>query len=400
MGFFSKRISKIQPSVTISISAKAKSLKEKGKNIINFSAGEPDFDTPDNIKNSGIQAIKDGKTKYTPVNGTEELRNAIIKKFKKENNLDFSHNEITIGCGGKQVIYNALLATIDKGDEIIIPSPYWVSYPDMALIVEGEPKVLECSLENNFKINPQDLEKCITNRTKWLILNSPSNPTGTMYSELELMNIAKILLKHPHVWILSDDLYEHIVFNNLEFKNILQIENSLKSRTLVVNGVSKAYAMTGWRLGYAGGPKELISQMNILQSQSTTHTSSISQAAAIEALNNSDEFIKKNKKIFQERRNIVFSKLNNFDGFNIFLPQGAFYIYVCCNNLMNKKKNDGTLINNDVELTNYLMDEAGVAVVPGEAFGCSNYFRISFATSIPNLEEGCDKIIDACKKLK
>ena len=335
-----------------------------------------------------------------PVNGTEELRNAIIKKFKKENNLDFSHNEITIGCGGKQVIYNALLASIDKGDEIIIPSPYWVSYPDMALIVEGEPKVLECSLENNFKINPQDLEKCITNRTKWLILNSPSNPTGTMYSELELMNIAKILLKHPHVWILSDDLYEHIVFNNLEFKNILQIENSLKSRTLVVNGVSKAYAMTGWRLGYAGGPKELISQMNILQSQSTTHTSSISQAAAIEALNNSDEFIKKNKKIFQERRNIVFSKLNNFDGFNIFLPQGAFYIYVCCNNLMNKKKNDGTLINNDVELTNYLLDEAGVAVVPGEAFGCSNYFRISFATSIPNLEEGCDKIIDACKKLK
>jgi len=245
MGFFSKRISKIQPSVTMSISAKAKSLKEKGKNIINFSAGEPDFDTPDNIKNSGIQAIKDGKTKYTPVNGTEELRNAIIKKFKKENNLDFSHNEITIGCGGKQVIYNALLASIDKGDEIIIPSPYWVSYPDMALIVEGEPKVLECSLENNFKINPQDLEKCITNRTKWLILNSPSNPTGTMYSELELMNIAKILLKHPHVWILSDDLYEHIVFNNLEFKNILQIENSLKSRTLVVNGVSKAYAMTG-----------------------------------------------------------------------------------------------------------------------------------------------------------
>ena len=229
---------------------------------------------------------------------------------------------------------------------------------------------------------------------------NPSNPTGTMYSELELMNIAKILLKHPHVWILSDDLYEHIVFNNLEFKNILQIENSLKSRTLVVNGVSKAYAMTGWRLGYAGGPKELISQMNILQSQSTTHTSSISQAAAIEALNNSDEFIKKNKKIFQERRNIVFSKLNNFDGFNIFLPQGAFYIYVCCNNLMNKKKNDGTLINNDVELTNYLLDEAGVAVVPGEAFGCSNYFRISFATSIPNLEEGCDKIIDACKKLK
>ena len=400
MGFFSQRISKIQPSVTMSISAKAKSLKEEGKNIINFSAGEPDFDTPENIKNSGIQAIKDGQTKYTPVNGTKELRNAIINKFKKENNLHFSHDEITVGCGGKQVIYNALLASIDKEDEIIIPSPYWVSYPDIALIADGEPKVLECSLENNFKINPQDLEKCITNKTKWLILNSPSNPTGAMYNDLELMNIAKILLKHPHVWILSDDLYEHIVFDDLKFKNILQIENSLKERTLIVNGVSKAYAMTGWRLGYAGGPKKLINQINKIQSQSTTHTSSISQAAAIEALNNSEEFINKNKKVYQERRDIVFSKLKNFDGFDVFLPQGSFYIYVCCNNLMNKKKEDGTLINNDIEFSDYLLDEAGVAVVPGEAFGCSNYFRTSFATSKSNLEKGCDKIIEASKKLK
>ena len=400
MGFFSQRTSKIQPSATIAISAKAKSLKEEGKNIINFSAGEPDFDTPENIKKVAIKAINDGQTKYTPVNGTKELRNAIIKKFNKENNLQFNHNEITVGCGGKQVIYNALLTSIDKEDEIIIPSPYWVSYPDIALIVEGEPKVLECSLENDFKINPQDLEKCITNKTKWLILNSPSNPTGAIYSDLELMNIAKILLKHPHVWILSDDLYEHIIFDDLKFKNILQIERSLKSRTLIVNGVSKAYAMTGWRVGYAGGPKELINKINIIQSQSTTHTSSISQAAAIEALNNSKEFVSKNKKIFQERRDLVFSKLKSFSGFNIFLPQGSFYIYVCCDNLMNKKREDGTIVNNDIEFSDYLLDEAGVAVVPGEAFGCSNYFRISFATSKSNLEEGCNKIIEVSKKLK
>ena len=287
MGFFSQKLSKIQPSPTISVSEKAKNLKEQGKNIINFSAGEPDFDTPDNIKNAGIKAIKDGYTKYTPVNGSKELRSAIVQKFKNENNLNFRIDEITVGCGGKQVIYNALLASIDKGDEIIIPSPYWVSYPDIALLVEAEPKVLECSLENNFKINPQDLENCITNKTKWLILNSPSNPSGAMYSDLELMNIVKILSKHPHVWILSDDLYEHITFDNLKFNNILQVEPSFKSRTLIVNGVSKAYAMTGWRLGYAGGPKELIDQISKIQSQSTTHTSSISQIAAIEALNNS-----------------------------------------------------------------------------------------------------------------
>ena len=345
MGFFSQRLSRIQPSPTITISAKAKELKSQGKNIINFSAGEPDFDTPENIK-------------------------------------------------------KAFLATVDKGDEIIIPSPYWVSYPDMVLLVEGEPKVLECSLENNFKINPQDLEKIITNKTKWLILNSPSNPTGSMYTEQELMNISKILSKHPHVWVLSDDLYEHIIFDNLKFKNILQADNSLKNRSLIVNGVSKAHAMTGWRLGYAGGPKELISQMNMVQSQSTTHTSSISQAAAIEALKNSKDFIEKNKKIFQERRDIVCSKLNEYDGFQVFNPQGSFYVYVCCNDLMNKKKEDGNLINNDVELSDYYLDDAGVAVVPGEAFGLSNFFRISFATSISLLEEGCNKIIESSKKLK
>ena len=400
MGFFSQKLSKIQPSPTISISEKAKNLKEEGKNIINFSAGEPDFDTPDNIKNAGIKAIKDGYTKYTPVNGSKELRTAIVQKFKNENNLNFSIDEITVGCGGKQVIYNALLASIDKGDEIIIPSPYWVSYPDIALLVEAEPKVLECSLENNFKINPQDLENCITNKTKWLILNSPSNPSGAMYSDLELMNIVKILSKHPHVWILSDDLYEHITFDNLKFNNILQVEPSFKSRTLIVNGVSKAYAMTGWRLGYAGGPKELIDQISKIQSQSTTHTSSISQIAAIEALNNSQEFIKQNKLIFQERRDMVYSSLKKCNKLDLFLPQGSFYIYVCCDKLINKKKNDGTIIKNDIDFSSYLLDEAGVAVVPGEAFGTSNYFRISFATSKSNLEEGCSKIIEACNKLK
>jgi len=399
MGFFSQRVSRIQASPTISITAKTKKLKQEGKKIIDFSAGEPDFDTPDNVKKAAIKAIQDGQTKYTPVNGTKELNEAIIKKFKRENDLIFEPDEITVGCGGKQVIYNALVATIEKGDEIIIPSPFWVSYPDITLLVEGNPVVLDCSLENNFKINPQDLENKITNRTKWVILNSPSNPTGAFYSELELQNLAKILLKHPHVWVMSDDLYEHIIFDDLKFKNILQIDNKLRSRTFIVNGVSKAYAMTGWRLGYGAGPKELIKEISKIQSQSTTHTSSISQAAAIEALNNSNEFIKKNKKIFQERRDIIFSKLQDFSELQVFLPQGSFYVYVCCNNLIGKKKKDGTKINNDIDLSDYFLDE-GVAVVPGEAFGCSNFFRISFATSNENIDEGCKKIISACKKLK
>ena len=399
MSFFSQRLSRIQPSPTISITAKAKKLKQEGKKIIDFSAGEPDFDTPDNVKNAAIKAIRDGQTKYTPVNGTKELNEAIIKKFKRENDLNFEPDEITVGCGGKQVIFNALLATIEKGDEIIIPSPFWVSYPDIVLLVEGHPIVLDCSLENNFKINPQDLENKITNRTKWIILNSPSNPTGTFYNELELQNLAKILLKHPHVWVMCDDLYEHIIFDNLKFKNILQVDSKLRSRTFIVNGVSKAYAMTGWRLGYGAGPKNLIKEISKIQSQSTTHTSSISQAAAIEALNNSDEFINKNKKIFQERRDLIFSKLKDFSSLQVFLPQGSFYVYVCCNDLMGKKKDDGTEIKNDIDLSDYFLDE-GVAVVPGEAFGCSNFFRISFATSNEDIIEGCDKIISVCKKLK
>ena len=399
MSFFSQRVSRIQPSPTISITAKAKELKQEGKKIIDFSAGEPDFDTPDNIKKAAIEAINNGQTKYTPVNGTKELNEAIIKKFKRENDLVFESDEITVGCGGKQVIYNALVATIEKGDEIIIPAPFWVSYPDMALLVEGHPIVLDCTIENNFKINPQDLENKITNRTKWVILNSPSNPTGAFYSELELQNLAKILLKHPHVWVMCDDLYEHIIFDDLKFKNILQVDNKLKSRTFVVNGVSKAYAMTGWRLGYGAGPQELIKEISKIQSQSTTHTSSISQAAAIEALNNSDEFINKNKKIFQERRDLIFSKLKDCSSLQVFLPQGSFYVYVCCNDLMGKKKDDGTEIKNDIDLSDYFLDE-GVAVVPGEAFGCSNFFRISFATSNEDIIEGCDKIISVCKKLK
>ena len=399
MSFFSQRLSRIQPSPTISITAKAKKLKQEGKKIIDFSAGEPDFDTPDNIKNASIKAIRDGQTKYTPVNGTKELNEAIIKKFKRENNLIFEPDEITVGCGGKQVIFNALLATIEKGDEIIMPSPFWVSYPDIVLLVEGHPIVLDCSLENNFKINPQDLENKITNRTKWIILNSPSNPTGTFYNELELQNLAKILLKHPHVWVMCDDLYEHIIFDNLEFKNILQVDSKLRSRTFIVNGVSKAYAMTGWRLGYGAGPKNLIKEISKIQSQSTTHTSSISQAAAIEALNNSDEFINKNKKIFQERRDLIFSKLKEFSQLQVFLPQGSFYVYVCCNDLIGKKNKDGSQIQNDIDFSNYLLDE-GVVVVPGEAFGCSNFFRISFATSNENIVEGCKKIISSCSKLK
>ena len=399
MSIFSQRLSRIQPSPTIAITSKAKKLKQEGKQIIDFSAGEPDFDTPDNVKKVAIEAINNGQTKYTPVNGTKELIESIIKKFKRENDLVFEPDEITVGCGGKQVIFNALLATIEKGDEIIIPAPFWVSYPDMALLVDGQPVVLDCSLDNNFKINPQDLENKITNKTKWIILNSPSNPTGAFYTEMELQNLAKILLKHPHVWVMCDDLYEHIIFDDLKFKNILQVDNKLKSRTFVVNGVSKAYAMTGWRVGYGAGPQELIKEISKIQSQSTTHTSSISQAAAIEALNNSNEFINKNKKIFQERRDLIFSKLKDFSSLQVFLPQGSFYVYVCCNDIIGKKKEDGTEITNDLDLSDYLLDE-GVAVVPGEAFGCTNFLRISFATSNENIIEGCDKIISACKKLK
>ena len=399
MSIFSQRLSRIQPSPTIAITSKAKKLKQEGKQIIDFSAGEPDFDTPDNVKKVAIEAINNGQTKYTPVNGTKELIESIIKKFKRENDLVFEPDEITVGCGGKQVIFNALLATIEKGDEIIIPAPFWVSYPDIALLVDGQPVVLDCSLDNNFKINPQDLENKITNKTKWIILNSPSNPTGAFYTEMELQNLAKILLKHPHVWIMCDDLYEHIIFDNLKFKNILQVDNKLRSRTFVVNGVSKAYAMTGWRVGYGAGPKELIKEISKIQSQSTTHTSSISQAAAIEALDNSEEFIKKNKKIFQERRDLIYSKLKDFPLLQVFLPQGSFYTYICCNDIIGKKKEDGTEITNDLDLSDYLLDE-GVAVVPGEAFGCTNFLRISFATSNENIIEGCDKIISACKKLK
>ena len=399
MSIFSQRLSRIQPSPTIAITSKAKKLKQEGKQIIDFSAGEPDFDTPDNVKKVAIEAINNGQTKYTPVNGTKELIESIIKKFKRENDLVFEPDEITVGCGGKQVIFNALLATIEKGDEIIIPAPFWVSYPDMALLVDGQPVVLDCSLDNNFKINPQDLENKITNKTKWIILNSPSNPTGAFYTEMELQNLAKILLKHPHVWIMCDDLYEHIIFDNLKFKNILQVDNKLRSRTFVVNGVSKAYAMTGWRVGYGAGPKELIKEISKIQSQSTTHTSSISQAAAIEALDNSEEFIKKNKKIFQERRDLIYSKLKDFPLLQVFLPQGSFYTYICCNDIIGKKKEDDTKITNDLDLSDYLLDE-GVAVVPGEAFGCTNFLRISFATSNENIIEGCDKIISACKKLK
>ena len=399
MSIFSQRLSRIQPSPTIAITSKAKKLKQEGKQIIDFSAGEPDFDTPDNVIKVAIEAINNGQTKYTPVNGTKELIESIIKKFKRENDLVFEPDEITVGCGGKQVIFNALLATIEKGDEIIIPAPFWVSYPDMALLVDGQPVVLDCSLDNNFKINPQDLENKITNKTKWIILNSPSNPTGAFYTEMELQNLAKILLKHPHVWIMCDDLYEHIIFDNLKFNNILQVDNKLRSRTFVVNGVSKAYAMTGWRVGYGAGPKELIKEISKIQSQSTTHTSSISQAAAIEALDNSEEFIKKNKKIFQERRDLIYSKLKDFPLLQVFLPQGSFYTYICCNDIIGKKKEDGTEITNDLDLSDYLLDE-GVAVVPGEAFGCTNFLRISFATSNENIIEGCDKIISACKKLK
>ncbi len=400
MSFLSNSLSKVKPSPTIAVAMKAAELKAAGKDIISLGMGEPDFDTPQNIKNAAIKAIESGDTKYTAVDGTAALKKAIIAKLRRENDLEYKPSQIIVGVGAKQVIYNALMATLNSGDEVIIPAPYWVSYPDMVLLAGGSPVIVDSSAENNFKILPQDLEAKITPKTKWLILNSPSNPTGACYSKDELKALSEILLKHPQVYILSDDIYEHLIFDNLEFATIAQIEPKLKERTLLVNGVSKAYAMTGWRIGYGAADEKIIKAMSVIQSQSTSSPCSISQAASVEALNGDQDYVKNSKKIFESRRDMVVKMLNEIDGIICNKPNGAFYVFPSCRGLYGKKTTNDKIINNDNDFATYLLEEALVAVVPGVAFGAEGFFRISYAASEEFLQNSMQRIADACKKLK
>ena len=399
MSIISDSLKRIKPSPTIAVTTKARELKAAGKNVIGLGAGEPDFDTPDNIKEVAIKAIKEGDTKYTAVDGTPALKKAIAEKFKRENNLDYSIDQITVGAGGKHVIYNAMMATLNKGDEVIIPAPYWVSYPDVVLLAGAKPVIIECSEDQGFKLNPKDLENSITNKTKWLILNSPSNPTGASYSENEIKKLAEVLNKNSHVHILSDDIYEHISYEGFKFFTIAQIPE-LKERVLTMNGVSKSYAMTGWRIGYAAGSKEIIKASAKIQSQSTSNPSSVSQAAAVEALNGTQNFISERSKVFQERRDFVVSELNKIDGINCLKPEGAFYVFPSCKDLLGKKDNKGKVLETDNDFVQSMLENVGVAVVQGSAFGLDGFFRISYATSMENLKKALIKISDFCKSIK
>ena len=400
MNFVAERINRIKPSMTVGINIKAKAMKEQGKDVIVLAAGEPDFNTPKNIRDAANKAMEEGKTKYVPGKGTPELQKAIQKKFKEDNNIDYSLDEIICGVGGKHIIYNAMMATINSGDEVIITAPYWVSYPDIVLLAEGKPVIVECPENQNFKIKPEQLEKYITPKTKWLMLNSPSNPTGAVYSKEELKDLAKVLINHPHVLIMCDDIYEKIIYDGLEFHTLASIEPSLKNRCLTLNGVSKSYCMTGWRLGYCGAPKEIIAAMNKIQSQSTTSTSSITMAASVEAISGPQDFILDHNKKFIKRRDLVVSKLNEIDGITCSKPDGAFYVYPNCQDILGKITPNGKKISSDEDFMTYLLEDQGVAGVHGSAFGLSPYFRLSYATSDHILEDACNRIQLACSKLK
>jgi aspartate aminotransferase len=400
MPFIATRLSNIKPSPTIAVTQKARELKAAGRNIIGLGAGEPDFDTPDNIKEAAIAAIRSGDTKYTAVDGTPALKKAICAKFSRENGLEYTPEQVTVGTGGKQVLYNALMATLNPGDEVIVPAPYWVSYPDMVLLADGVPVPVECPAAVGFKLQPADLEKAITPKTKWLILNSPNNPTGAAYTRAELKALTDVLVKHPHVWVMTDDMYEHLNYDGFEFTTPAQVEPSLYDRTLTINGVSKAYAMTGWRIGYAAGPKELIKAMGVIQSQSTSNPSSVSQAAAVEALNGPQDFIKTRAEAFKERRDLVVSMLNQATGIKCHKPEGAFYVYPSCEGTIGKTTPDGKVIGTDEDFVTYLLESEGVAVVQGSAFGLAPFFRISYATSTAELEDACQRIQRACAALK
>ncbi|MEO1192191.1 MAG: aspartate transaminase [Pseudomonadota bacterium] len=400
MSLLAQRLGRIKPSATIAVSTKARELKAAGRDVIGLGAGEPDFDTPDNIKEAAMAAIKAGDTKYTAVDGTPALKKAIQAKFKRDNDLDYAPEEITVGTGGKQVLYNALMATVDPGDEVIIPAPYWVSYPDMVALAEGESVAVTCSANAGFKLTPDALEAAITPKTKWLILNSPSNPTGAGYTAAELEGLADVLRAHPQVWTLTDDMYEHLVYGDFEFATLAQVAPDLKDRTLTMNGVSKAYCMTGWRIGYAGGPKALIKAMATIQSQSTSNPSSVSQAAAVEALNGQQDFIAANNAVFKERRDLVVDALNRCEGLHCPMPIGAFYVFPSCAGTIGKTTPDGKRIESDEDFVTYLLESQGVAVVQGSAFGLAPHFRISYATSTEALTEACKRIEAACAALK
>ena len=399
MSIIAKRLSRVKPSATVAVSTKARELKAAGHDVIGLGAGEPDFDTPAHIIQAAKEAMDRGETRYTAVPGTPELRQAIVDKFKRDNGLDYTPDQIQVSSGGKQNIYNAMVATLDPGDEVIIPAPYWVSYPDITLMCEGEPVFVLCSEDNNFKLTPAELEAAITPKTKWLILNSPSNPTGSAYSADDLKGLAEVLMRHPHVWVMTDDMYEHLVYDGFRFATIAQVEPGLMDRTLTLNGVSKAYCMTGWRIGFAGGPLELIKAMNKVQSQSTTHATSISQAAAVAALNGPHDFIADHNKSFVERRDLVVSMLNQATGMTCASPEGAFYVYPGIAGLIGKKTPEGKVIATDEDFVTYILESEGVAAVHGEAFGLSPYLRVSYATSVALLTDACQRIQRACAAL-
>jgi aspartate aminotransferase len=400
MSIVASRLGKIKPSPTIAMTTKAAELKAAGKDVIGLGAGEPDFDTPAHIIEAAYDAMKKGQTRYTPVDGTPALKDAIIAKFKRDNNLTYDRSQITVGTGGKQVLYNALMASCNPGDEVIFAAPYWVSYVDMAILAEATPVIIECKIENQFKLLPADLDAAITPKTKWVILNSPSNPTGAAYTRDEMKALTDVLLKHPHVWVMSDDIYEHLVYDGFEFFTPAEIEPKLYDRTLTVNGVSKAYAMTGWRIGFAGGPKELIKAMANVQSHSTSNPSSISQAAAVAALNGDHGFLKGWCDTYKARRDMVVKMLNECEGITCPTPEGAFYVYPSCAGCIGKTTPEGKTINTDEDFVTYLLETVGVAAVHGEAFGLSPYFRISYATSTEALVEACTRIKRACAELK
>jgi aspartate aminotransferase len=400
MSFLAERLSRIKPSPTIAVTQKARDLQAAGRDVIGLGAGEPDFDTPDNIKDAAIAAIRRGDTKYTAVDGTPALKAAICGKFKRENKLDYKPEQISVSSGGKQVIFNALLATVEPGDEVIVPAPYWVSYPDIALLCGGTPVIVTCPQNNRFKLRPEDLEAAITPKTKWVILNSPSNPTGAVYSAAELKALADVLMRHPQIWILTDDMYEHLLYGEAKFATIAAVEPRLYDRTLTMNGVSKAYCMTGWRIGYAGGPAPLIKAMAKVQSQSTTNPSSISQAAAVEALNGPQQFIAEHNEKFRERRDMVVAMLNKVVGLACDTPDGAFYVYPSCAGAIGKKTPQGKTIASDDDFVTYLLEAEGVAAVQGSAFGHSPFFRISYATSTEALRDACTRIKRACDALR
>ncbi|MAN72638.1 MAG: aspartate aminotransferase [Henriciella sp.] len=396
----SKAVERVQPSATIAVTTKANEMKRQGIDVIGLGAGEPDFDTPDHVKDAAIKAINEGKTKYTPADGIPELKEAICAKFKRDNDLEYTPAQINVSPGGKAVLYNAFMATLNPGDEVIVPAPYWVSYPEMARLAGGDPVFVQCGPNSNYKLSPEALEQAITPKTKWLVLNSPSNPTGAAYTKDELRALAGVLLKHPQVWVMTDDMYEHLVYDGFEYWTIAQVEPKLYDRTLTVNGVSKAYAMTGWRIGYAGGPEKLIATMRKIMSQSTSNPCSISQWASVAALNGDHGFLAERNKVFKQRRDMVVKALNDCEGLTCATPEGAFYVYPSCAGVIGKSSPKGTLISSDKDFATALLEEEQVAVVFGEAFGLSPAFRISYATSTEALEEAMTRIKRFCAALK